>query len=100
MGAQQLADLGVVVLGAVRLLQDHERHDRLTGGLVGRTDDGGLGDDRVRDERRLDLGGREPVARHVHDVVDAAEQPDVAVLVEVGAVAGEVPQPWSPNFAQ
>ena len=38
----------------------------------------------------LDLGGREPVARHVHDVVDAAEQPDVAVFVAAGAVAGEV----------
>ena len=30
------------------------------------------------------------MARHVHHVVDAAEQPDVAVLVELGAVAGEV----------
>ena len=43
------------------------------------------------DQRRLDLGGRDPVAGHVHDVVDPAEQPEVAVVVELGAVAGEVP---------
>ena len=65
-------------------------HDGLTGRLVGGADDGGLGDLRVRHERRLDLGGREPVARDVHDVVDAAEQPDVAVGVVLRAVAGEV----------
>ena len=65
-------------------------HDGLAGRLVGGADDGGLGDLRVRDQRRLDLGGREPVAGHVHHVVDPAEQPDVAVVVDLGAVAGEV----------
>ena len=42
------------------------------------------------DQGVLDLGGRDPVPRDVHDVVDAAEQPQVAVLVALGAVAGEV----------
>ena len=78
-----------VVLGA-----DSRRitnaHDRLAGGLVGGADDRGLGDLRVRDQRRLDLGGGDPVAGHVHHVVDPAEQPDVAVVVLLGAVAGEV----------
>ena len=39
---------------------------------------------------RLDLGGGDAVARHVHHVVDPAEQPEVAVVVELAAVAGEV----------
>ena len=46
-----------------------------------RADDGRLGDRRVDDQRRLDLGGRDAVAGDVHHVVDAAEQPEVAVLV-------------------
>ena len=71
-------------------LQDHERAHGLAGGLVRRADDRRLGDLRVGDQRRLDLGGGEPVAGHVHDVVDAAEQPDVAVVVLLGAVTGEV----------
>ena len=53
-------------------------------------DDRGLGDRRVVDQRGLDLGGGDAVARHVHHVVDAAEQPQVAVVVDLGAVAGEV----------
>ena len=53
-------------------------------------DDRRLRDPRVADQRGLDLGGREPVARHVHHVVHAAEQPDVAVVVLLGAVAREV----------
>jgi SAM-dependent MidA family methyltransferase len=44
----------------------------------------------VVDQRRLHLGGGDAVARHVHHVVDPAEQPQVAVVVELGAVAGEV----------
>jgi hypothetical protein len=70
--------------------QDDEGAHGLTGGLVVGADDRGLGDRRVRDQRRLDLGRRQAVAGDVHDVVDPAEQPDVAVLVVLGAVAGEV----------
>ena len=70
--------------------QDHERADGLAGGGVLRADDRGLGDRGVADERVLDLGGRDVVARHEHDVVDAAEQPVVAVVVALGAVAREV----------
>ncbi len=70
--------------------QDHVGEDRLPGrGVVG-ADHRRLGDGRVGHERRLHLGGRDAVARHVHDVVDAAEEPEVAVVVELGAVAGEV----------
>ena len=52
-----------------------------------------LGDLLVVDERALDLDRRDPVAGDVHHVVDAAEQPEVAVLVDPGAVAGEVRRP-------
>ncbi len=58
--------------------------------VVVRADDRGLGDRGVVDERVLDLGGRDVVARDEHDVVDAAEQPEVAVVVALGAVAREV----------
>ena len=52
--------------------------------------DGRLGDLLVVDERRLDLDRRDAVAGDVHHVVDAAEQPEVAVGVDPGAVAREV----------
>jgi hypothetical protein len=74
----------------VLLAQDDEGDDGLAGGLVVGADDRRLGDLRVADQGRLDLGGGEAVAGDVHDVVDPAEQPDVAVLVLLGAVAGEV----------
>ncbi len=86
--AQLLDDVLAAVAGL--LAQDHERADRLAGVLVLGADDRGLGDLRVRDQRRLDLGGGEPVAGDVHDVVDPAEHPEVAVVVLLGAVAGEV----------
>ena len=38
--------------------------------VVGDADDGGLGDTRVEDERGLDLGGREAMARDVDDVCE------------------------------
>ena len=75
---------------AATAAQDDERDDALAGGRVGGADDRRLGDLGVGDERRLDLGGGDAVARDVHHVVDPAEQPDVAVLVLLGAVAGEV----------
>ena len=74
----------------VAAAQDHERADGLAGGVVLRADHRGLGDRGVPDERVLDLGGRDVVTRHEHHVVDAAEQPVVAVVVALGAVAGEV----------
>ena len=71
-------------------LQRHERDDRLAGRRIGARGDRGLGDVVMVDERRLDLDRRDAVAGHVHHVVDAAEQPEVAVLVDPRAVAGEV----------
>ena len=57
----QLVDERVARL--VAAAQDHERGDGLAGRVVGRADDRGLGDRGVVDERGLDLGGRDVVAR-------------------------------------
>ena len=70
--------------------QDHERDDGLAGGFVRGADDGGFGHGGVGDEGGFDFGGGEPVPGDVHDVIDPAQEPDVAVLVLLGAVAGEV----------
>ena len=51
--AQLLAEL---VARLVAAAQDHERDDRLAGGVVVGADDRGLGHRRVVDERGLDLG--------------------------------------------
>ena len=71
-------------------LQRDEGDDRLAGRRVVARRDGSLGDVVVVDERRLDLDRRDAMAGDVHHVVDAAEQPEVAVLVDARAVAGEV----------
>ena len=67
-----------------------EGADRLAGVLVGLADHRRLGDLRVGDDRRLDLGGREAVAGDVDHVVDAADHPEVAVGVLARGVADQV----------
>ena len=78
------------VLGLFAASKRDERDDRLAGDVVLGADDRGLGHGRVGDEGGLDLGGRDAMAAHVHHVVDAAEQPEVALVVDLGAVTGEV----------
>ena len=71
--------------------QRDEGDDRLAGDLVLRADDRGLGDRRMvdtSDDSTSVVEMRWP--RHVHHVVDAPEQPEVAVVVDLGAVAREV----------
>ena len=77
-------------LGSVSPCEGDEGADRLAGVLVGLADHRRLGDLLVGDDRRLDLGRREPVAGDVDDVVDAADHPEVAVLVAAGGVADQV----------
>src|SRR5690606_15351394 len=71
-------------------LDDDEGDHRLTRRLVAGAHHGGLRNPRVRDERVLDLRRGQAVAGDVHDVIDATQQPDVAVDVLLGAIAGEV----------
>ena len=72
------------------LLDRHERRDRLALDLVRLADDRGLGHLRMIDQRALDFHRAEPMSGHVQHVVDAPEQPVVAVAVEARAVAREV----------
>ena len=51
---------------------------------------GGFGDGGMADEGALDFGGAEAVAGDVEHVVDAAHDPEVAVLIAACAVAGEI----------
>ena len=71
-------------------LQRDERDDRLAGHGVLPAAHRRLRHVGVIDERALHLDRRDPVPADVHHVVDAAHQPEVAVLVDAGAVAGEV----------
>src|SRR3712207_4843185 len=73
--------------------EDYVGYYRLPLVLVMSADDGGLGNSVVGDQGALDLGRGDPVPRDVHHVVDAARDPVVAVLVALGAVAGEVDVP-------
>ena len=86
----QLVDERVARL--VAAAQDHERGDRLarSSRRCGRRPRPRRprGGRRARDSTSV---GRDVVAGDEHDVVDAAEQPEVAVVVALGAVAGEVP---------
>src|SRR5215203_2445182 len=69
---------------------DDEGDDALTSDGVGGPDDGCFGDRWVGDESRFDLSGRDAVPRHVHDIVDATEKPQITVLVLLRPVAGKV----------
>ena len=53
-------------------------------------DDGAFADARVLNQRSLDLGRGQAMARDVNDVVDTAADPVVRVLVDRRTVAGEL----------
>jgi hypothetical protein len=85
--AQLLEHLDGAVLAA---LERDVGDDRLAGPRIGTPANGCLRDLLVIDDRALDFDRRDAVARDVHDVVDPAEEPEVAVLVDARPVAGEV----------
>src|SRR5204862_4314764 len=64
--------------------------DRLALDLVRAADDRGFGDARMVDERALDFHRADAMPGDVDYVVDAAEQPEVAVRVALRAVARHV----------
>src|SRR5207253_7475816 len=69
---------------------DERLHD-LSAVRVRLADDGALGDGFVLEQRALDLERPDPVGRGEDDVVGAAGEPEVAVVVTRRAVAGDVP---------
>ena len=84
---------GVDQIGAAAdaVVEDTEGVDHVAAQLVRNADTGGLGHVRVADERAFDFGGTEPVAADFDDIVHAANDPEVAVIVAACAVACKVP---------
>ena len=70
--------------------QGDKRNHALTFQFIGSADDGSFRDRFVSDERALDFGGSEPMARNVEDVIDSANDPKIAVLISSCSVAGEI----------
>ena len=85
--AECLRDTGTI-FGT--LTQDHERDDALTSHLVIRAHHSRLSNSGVRDQCRLDLSRRDAVTGDVHDVVNAAQQPQCAVIIKLRAITCEV----------
>src|SRR5712691_7396268 len=71
--------------------RDHERAGALLEARVGHPDDGDRGDLRVRKEQVLDLGRGQVLAAADDEVLRAAGDREVSVLVEDAAVAGPEP---------
>jgi hypothetical protein len=69
----------------------HEGRNDLAPLFIGKTDDGHLGNRRMQGKIALDLDRRDILAAGDDHVVDAARHEQVAVLVEVTRVAGEIP---------
>ena len=72
-------------------LENDERTYCLSGVGIGGAHHRGLRDARMAHQCRLHLSGRDPVARHVHHVIDASQHPDLTVAAVTRAIAGEVP---------
>lgn len=71
----------------VRITGD-ERNGDLAEAVVGGTHDRGVVDERRQSQHHLDVVGQDLVAAAVDDVADAALDPDEAVVVDAGDVAG------------
>src|SRR6266540_5591793 len=87
-GGQQLRAQRIGRL--MTLLERHEPADHLAAQLVGPTRDTGLGHRRMAQERGLHLDRADAVPGDLDDLVGAAAEPHVAVLVYGGRVPAEV----------
>ena len=70
--------------------QGDEGGDALAFYFVRFADDGGFGYGGMIDQGAFDFVGGDAMAGDVHDVVHAAQQPEVAAGVHLAAVAGEI----------
>ena len=71
-------------------LERHESRHRLTLELVRTADDRRFGHQRMIDERAFHFHRADPMAGHVQHVVNTAEEPEVALLIPLRAIAGEI----------
>ena len=72
------------------VLQRDERRDRLALELMRPADDRRLRNGGMIDQRALHFHGADAVTGDVEHVVDAPQDPPVPVVIQLGAVAGEV----------
>src|SRR4029453_13285767 len=90
-GAAVLLELADQVLGALVAGRQHDEGlDQLAALGVGLADHRRLGHRRVLNQGRLDLEGADAGGGRGDHVVVAGDEPEVAVLVDIGAVAGVV----------
>ena len=75
---------------AFRVLERHESIDSGAGEFICDSDDCCFPDVRVLEEGGFDLCSREAVARHVDDVVDAAADPVVSLVVACCTVTSKL----------
>src|SRR4029450_8414958 len=71
--------------------QDAESIDGIAAHFVGHAYDRRLGHLGMADQRTFDLGGAQPVAADLDHIVHAPNDPEIAILIAAGAVAGQVP---------
>ncbi len=82
---------GLGALGRVVRAERAERRDACALDLVGHAHDGCLDDGLVADQGAFDFHRAQAVAGDIDDIVDASHDPEVAIVVALGAVAREVP---------
>src|SRR5262249_51775480 len=68
----------------------HERHNALPLHLIRAANHRRLGHGWMTHERALDFHGSNAMSGYVHDVIDAAHDPQVTVFIPTGAVTGKV----------
>src|SRR4051794_35289570 len=74
----------------IALLQSHETGDGLARNLVWFADHRGLRHRRVAHQGALDFHGAETMPADIHHIIDASQDPEVAVLVSPGGVSSHV----------
>jgi hypothetical protein len=79
-----------LVIDLVSVLDSYKSVDSLAGQLVINANDGSFGDSMVLDESGFDFGGGETMAGDVDDVVDAAADPVVTLVVTSSSVTCEL----------
>src|SRR5262249_23505313 len=88
-GSKFLHQPAGIALRAWASQYDEGKH-RFALDVIGLADHRGFGDARVRDQCRFDLHRAETMARHFQHVIDAPHDPEIAVLIAVRAVAGDI----------
>src|SRR5262249_51067808 len=82
--------LAQLAIGVDATLESYEGHQCLAFEIVRPANDGGFGDLPVAHQRAFDFSGSNAVTRDIEHVIDAADNPEIAILVLSAAIASEV----------